>query len=113
MAEVDKINVGDFDQLLVFKEAIKTKGVKSQIITTYVERMKAYGDVELSPAAESTINDNVISLDKITITTYAFKSINTKWVVEWLNEIYDIVSIRPIKGTIFSKIEAQKMLRNE
>jgi SPP1 family predicted phage head-tail adaptor len=112
MAEVEKINLGDFDQLIKFKEPVKTKGGKSQIVTTYVEKARIYGDIEVSQAAEATLNENVISLDKITITTYYLTGINSKWVIEWLGEIYDIVSIRKSKQTIFMKIDAKKMLKN-
>lgn len=112
MAEVENINLGDFEQLAIFKEAVKTKGDKSQIVTTYVEKDRLYGDIEVSPSAEATINDNLISLDKITFTTFYLKGINSQWVVEWLDEIYNIVSIRKVKGTIFMKIDAVKMLKN-
>lgn len=114
MAEVEKINIGDFDQLIVLKEPVKTKGDKAQVITNYVEKGKLYADISVNAASETTVNDNIQSVKKISITTYdVWKNfISSKWVIEWSNEIYDIVTVTPIKGTIFLKIEAQKILQN-
>jgi head-tail adaptor len=114
MAEVGKINIGDFTQLIILKEPVKTKGDKAQVVTNYVEKCRLYADISLNPASEATVNDNVISVKKISITTYSVLQnyINSKWVVEWLNEIYDIQVVAPVKGTIYMTIDAIKMLNN-
>lgn len=113
MAEV-KINIGDFDQLIKLQEPVKTKGDKAQVITTNVLKASFYADVTVSADTESVVNDNITSVKKISITTYDVWNnlLTSKYLIEWLNEIYDIKAVVPIKGTVFLKIEAQKILNN-
>ncbi len=108
MAEVT-INIGDFNEALTLKECVKTKGDKAQIVTSYIDKAKIYADVEVLPIAEQQINDNSIMQQKIIITTYPFEGLCSKWMVDWKGDIYDILSISPIKGTVFTKIEALKI----
>ena len=111
MAEIT-VNIGDFNEILTLKEGQKTKGDKAQIVTTYIDKATIYADVEVSLADEQTVNDNKTSQQKIIATTYLFDGLNSKWVLEWRGEKYDILAVTPVKGTAFTKITAIKVLKN-
>lgn len=104
----DSVNIGRFDYLITVQSPITEQDSRGSRIRRWQTEGDYFADVEMDNADENVLLNNYSSTTSATITTYCIPGINNTWRILVGNDVFNILSVNPVRNKPYLQINAVK-----
>lgn len=106
-----KVSVGSFTNRLGLFRPVQKKNERGAVENDYQYERDIFGKVVEMAGSETDVDNNLIALNTIEITTYHVPQLTTSWRIGYNGNIYDIIAINKVESQPLIVIKAKQMMQ--
>jgi len=105
----DAISLREFNELIMFRQPVRTKSAKGQVKETWTDYRKALVKIVESGNDEQKEGDRMNLPGVLTISGHYDSGVTSTFRILWNSIEYNITSITPVQNRRFMVIRAEKV----
>lgn len=106
---IDKINIGDFVQKVILLKPIQFRNSRGALEYQWSEMAQMYGKLNITPADEMLLDQNIVNQDRIEYTTYVKNEVTAEYRLKIDGVLYSITSVTRLLNQPLMVIKGEKI----
>lgn len=106
-----KVSIGSFTSRLGLFRPVQKKNERGAVENEYQYEKDIFGKVVEIAGTETDVDNNLIALNNIEITTYFVPQLTTSWRIGYNGNIYDIIAINKVESQPLITLRAMQMMQ--
>lgn len=106
---IDKINIGDFVQKVILLKPIQSRNSRGALEYQWSEVAQMYGKLNITPADEMLLDQNIVNQDRIEYTTYFKNEVTAEYRLKIDGVLYSITSVTRLLNQPLMVIKGEKI----
>lgn len=107
---INKISIGSFTNKLTLFKNVQRKNERGAVENEYVFVREIFAKVVEIAGSEQDVDNNLIALNSIEITTYVMPELSTSWRIGYNGKLYDVVSKNTVESQPLMVVRAMQMM---
>ena len=108
---ITRISLGSFTNKLTLFRNIQRKNKRGAVENDYQFEREIFAKVVEVASAEQDMDNNLIALNSIEVTTYILPQITTGWRIGYNGNLYDIISTNRVENQPLIVIKATQIMQ--